>query len=84
MENKDSAKEHVPRVVGRKVWDWKDTKRASLSTEGDSRDITKLWEYSQALGGRHNARANHSQRRILMELVSLREQSCSKAAAKLS
>lgn len=84
MAREESAKECVPREMGRKVCNWKCTRGSVLSTEGDCRDTTKLQEDSQTLGGRHNAVSNCSQKRVLMEPVHSCEQSCSQAKQEAS
>lgn len=84
MAREESAKEYVPREMGRKACSWKHNSGSVLSTEGDSGGTTELQEYSQTLGGRHGAVTNCSQKRILMELVHSCEQSCSQAKQEAS
>lgn len=42
MKREESAKEYMPRETGRQVCNWKYTKGAGLSVEGDCRYTTKL------------------------------------------
>lgn len=79
MTREQSAKEYMPREMGRKACGWKYTKGSGLSTEGDSRCTTKLQEDSQTLGGKHNTFTSCSQKRILTELIHSWEQSHSQA-----
>lgn len=63
MTREESAKEYVPREMGRIVCNWRCTRGSVLSREGDCRGTPKLQDYSQTLGGRHSAVTNCSQKR---------------------